>query len=924
MENGESALLDGRTVSVVVRDHSHHPERDSVVLEAGDESLLTLLRTLAGRGRAVGHGSSVPTHRRRSGTVHAARTLTTTSGHGNDVGYFVMRYPERGAFDPSAVPNDIYQLYAFQGGVVGAVPSAIGVADADAHRGALAWLLNDSNCEIVVESGGAGTVSGDDDYCSNESPLTRTNQGPVANSVVVDIQATERIGFSYRVPWILFDDPDGDSLSLVATLSSTKSPGSSGYTLATVYGDDLPSWLTFDPDTRVLSGTAPANTPNLQVRIVARDRGDDGIAGNGDDGVAYVDVRIATPAVYRLVPGGSGSVSTSVSYWAGTTSSGFVVPDRLEAAGAIDWYSVLVASDSIITVDVRGSASRNGTLRDPMLRGIYRQTGGTMVLVPNSTDDDGSGTADARLTFPTGEGGRYFVAVSSADDGVGTYTLALSSNRAPVITDQNRRRAGTQGIGEVHAREGERFTYEIPDNLFTDPDGDRLTRTVRLANGDALPSWLRLHQSELRSVGNVPVCGDLDIRVTATDASGFATADTFVLHTDAPPPPPPPAPPPPSWTLMVYMAADNNLEAQAFRDINEMEEALRRNTGLRNVNIVVQIDRAQGHYTGDGNWTDTRRGRISSDRDPNAVGSRLASVGEKNMGDPTTLTEFVNWASSTYPADRYGLVIWNHGGGLAGTCWDDSAWQSGSPADCLSIAETTRAIADSRIGRLGFLGFDTCLQGMVEQAYDLRSGSGEATRTLADYVVASEDFEIDSGWNYRSWLGNVNDTFTERQWADSAVSAYSNTYRNELPLASVATDRLDELAAAVASFVDAVESDDGGISAAERLAFRSACESATTFSREGQTQYSNRDLGGVMTAISASPRLNQPIRSAAQAVTVALQDAVSSRTDNAAFSGLSIFAPRSRAEARTVSYDGSSFRFVADSRWNEFLAIMNG
>src|SRR5690242_13410563 len=66
----------------------------------------------------------------------------------------------------------------------------------------------------------------------------------------------------------------------------------------------------------------------------------------------------------------------------------------------------------------------------------------------------------------------------------------------------------------------------------------------------------------------------------------------------------------PEWTVIVYSDADDDiLEQDLLLDINEME-LVGSNTEM---NIVVQVDRAEGAFTGDGDWTDTRRLFITQD-----------------------------------------------------------------------------------------------------------------------------------------------------------------------------------------------------------------------------------------------------------------------------------------------------------------------
>ena len=66
--------------------------------------------------------------------------------------------------------------------------------------------------------------------------------------------------------------------------------------------------------------------------------------------------------------------------------------------------------------------------------------------------------------------------------------------------------------------------------------------------------------------------------------------------------------------------------------------------------IVAQLDRFRGGFSGDGNWTGTRRFYVTQDDDLNRIGSKLiADLGEVNMADPNTLVDFVTWAMRSLP-----------------------------------------------------------------------------------------------------------------------------------------------------------------------------------------------------------------------------------------------------------------------------------
>ncbi len=213
---------------------------------------------------------------------------------------------------------------------------------------------------------------------------------------------------------------------------------------------------------------------------------------------------------------------------------------------------------------------------------------------------------------------------------------------------------------------------------------------------------------------------------------------------------------PDEWTFMVYLDGDNNLESAAIDDFLEMAEV----GSDVNVNIIVQIDRVsfevldaigQGAYddTRYGNWTTTKRFKVLLNSTPTTTDpGYISDIGELNMGDPDTLKDFVNWAIADYPATRYALILWNHGGGwrsrmramgldreaIKAVCWDET-----DNADCLYMWEVRSALLNIT-KHMHLIGFDACLMGMIEVAHQIYS-SGSV-------MVGSEEVEPVCGWPY--------------------------------------------------------------------------------------------------------------------------------------------------------------------------------
>ena len=115
---------------------------------------------------------------------------------------------------------------------------------------------------------------------------------------------------------------------------------------------------------------------------------------------------------------------------------------------------------------------------------------------------------------------------------------------------------------------------------------------------------------------------------------------------------------------MLYQDADDKiLEQDIYVDLNEAERV----GSSDRVQIVTQMDRYRAGYSGDGNWSNTRRFYITQDDDLNSVGSdEVEDLGEANMADGQTLVDFVTWAIQNYPADQYILILSDHGMGWPG------------------------------------------------------------------------------------------------------------------------------------------------------------------------------------------------------------------------------------------------------------------
>jgi hypothetical protein len=354
------------------------------------------------------------------------------------------------------------------------------------------------------------------------------------------------------------------------------------------------------------------------------------------------------------------------------------------------------------------------------------------------------------------------------------------------------------------------------------------------------------------------------------------------------------------WTVLVYMAADNDLETYALQDLNEMEGV----TLPTGVNVLMGVDRRPGYDTGDGDWTDARVGTITHDADRATVGSSLVSVGEVDTGAADTLTGFINWAVLTQPARHYALVVWNHGDGIHGVGFDDS-----SGGDSLSPAEIRAAIDASIPGHLDFVGYDACSMSLLEQA--------QAAAPVADIMVAAEDQEPSAGWDYTAWLtlafSHDGAAVDGGDLASAALAAYAGQYggQDDTALAALDLSCIPDLEQALAAFVTASQAGASG----DWQAIDAAYYAANYFGDSASV-----DLHGFAAVLADRNGVSSALAAAAENLVTATDIVVTDTTDNMAGTyGLSIYWPAHRPHDFADTYVASEVPLLDTVSWDAFL-----
>lgn len=193
-----------------------------------------------------------------------------------------------------------------------------------------------------------------------------------------------------------------------------------------------------------------------------------------------------------------------------------------------------------------------------------------------------------------------------------------------------------------------------------------------------------------------------------------------------------------SYTLMLYMCG-SDLESDGGYASDDIEEMLKASLA-KEVNFLLYTGGATKWYNEDIADGKNQIFKIENGK-LNLIDN---SIGTAYMSNPNTLTYFLNYAKKNYPADRYGLILWDHGGGAIGGFGYDEI--EANEEESLTIDELKNALDSSKL-KFDFIGFDACLMGTVETAYALRNN--------ADYLIASEETEPGTGWEYKKILNTL-------------------------------------------------------------------------------------------------------------------------------------------------------------------------
>ncbi|MER3631343.1 MAG: hypothetical protein C4325_03570, partial [Blastocatellia bacterium] len=236
------------------------------------------------------------------------------------------------------------------------------------------------------------------------------------------------------------------------------------------------------------------------------------------------------------------------------------------------------------------------------------------------------------------------------------------------------------------------------------------------------------------------------------------------------------------WTVLVYMAGDNNLAVDMAYAMEQIKSAA--GNSKNSPNLFVYYDGSSADIpTLYCDFSDPDRPRyVRSYKVIDKPFPVPAKVNE-NAADPKSILNFVDWCLNKVPVEnegrlmfgrrskRYALIFSGHSLGFQdiGLFRDESSGKALRMSDLKSVIERLTATADELaksprpagtreasmfenrtelIGqKLDLLGFDSCVMGMLEVGFQFRE--------VARVMIASEGSVPSAGWTYTKILGEL-------------------------------------------------------------------------------------------------------------------------------------------------------------------------
>ena len=217
-------------------------------------------------------------------------------------------------------------------------------------------------------------------------------------------------------------------------------------------------------------------------------------------------------------------------------------------------------------------------------------------------------------------------------------------------------------------------------------------------------------------------------------------------------------------TIMIYMVG-SDLESKYLAATKDIDEIINSDVDFDDVNIIVYTGGAKQWHKSE--IPNKKQALFEINEDGLVKIEEYDTTGD--MLNYKNLVFLLEYGYNNYDTEYYDLILWDHGAvPIYGYGYDDY-----NKLDSMSLNEIKQALYDSPFNggnKLELIGFDACLMSSIEIASVLSDYS--------DYMVASQEFEPGSGWNY-AFLKEVNSKTESLDLGKLIVKYFKDYYDNK-------------------------------------------------------------------------------------------------------------------------------------------------
>lgn len=191
------------------------------------------------------------------------------------------------------------------------------------------------------------------------------------------------------------------------------------------------------------------------------------------------------------------------------------------------------------------------------------------------------------------------------------------------------------------------------------------------------------------------------------------------------------------WTVMFYLCG-TDLESDGAMATANLE-MIKNTTANSAVNMVIETGGTKKWNAEESVGIDIAEDKLQRWSYSEEGYTLVEELENANMAKHTTLSDFIRWSAENYPAEKYMLLLWDHGSGSAMGLIVDELHDFAE----MSLEGLGRALKDGGV-HFDLLMTDTCLMANLEMA--------QTIAPYADYLAASEEVMPGYGSYYTEWL----------------------------------------------------------------------------------------------------------------------------------------------------------------------------